>query len=226
MTKRLERALIAAVLAAGALFASLGVAQGQTSSNRAGGIAARGTQLAMLTETGANLTAGRASSAPMGYARFCEANPGECGRGNGKGGRVALDAAGFEQLRAVNADINARIQPLTDLEHFGEVERWSYPDDGYGDCEDYVLLKRRTLIALGWPMETLLIAVVRDRNGDGHAVLMVATDHGDLVLDNQEGEILPWYETGYRYVKRQKQGAPDSWVSLGDVAAPPTVGRN
>ena len=27
----------------------------------------------------------------------------------------------------------------------GVVERWSYPDDGYGDCEDYVLLKRRAL---------------------------------------------------------------------------------
>ncbi len=89
-----------------------------------------------------------------------------------------------------------------------------------------MLLKRRTLISLGWPAETLLIAVVRDKRGDGHSVLMVATDHGDLVLDNQEAEILPWYETGYRYVKRQKQGDPDAWVSLGDVGAPATVGRN
>jgi transglutaminase-like cysteine proteinase BTLCP len=30
------------------------------------------------------------------------------------------------------------------------VERWSYPNDGYGDCEDYVLLKRRILIESGW----------------------------------------------------------------------------
>lgn len=216
MIKRLERALVAAVLAAGALFAAAGVAQGQTNSNR----------FAMLSEGGANLVAGRATTAPLGYVHFCEQNPGDCGRGNGKGGRVALDAESLQQLRAVNADINNRIQPLTDLEHFGEVERWSYPDDGYGDCEDYVLLKRRTLVALGWPVETLLIAVVRDKKGDGHAVLMVATDHGDLVLDNQESEILPWFETGYRYVKRQKQGTPDSWVSLGDVAAPSTVGRN
>jgi hypothetical protein len=29
---------------------------------------------------------------------------------------------------------------MTDLEHWGTIEKWSYPDDGYGDCEDYVLL--------------------------------------------------------------------------------------
>ena len=37
------------------------------------------------------------------------------------------------------------------MEHWGVVERWSYPDDGYGDCEDYVLLKRRMLMQAGWP---------------------------------------------------------------------------
>ena len=36
---------------------------------------------------------------------------------------------------------------MTDMDHWGAVEKWSYPDDGYGDCEDYVLLKRRMLIA-------------------------------------------------------------------------------
>ena len=42
--------------------------------------------------------------------------------------------------------VNDSIAPVTDLEHWGVVEKWSYPDDGYGDCEDYVLLKRRMLI--------------------------------------------------------------------------------
>ena len=76
----------------------------------------------------------------------------------------------------VNAWVNESIKPMTDLEHWGVVERWNYPDDGYGDCEDYVLLKRRMLMQAGWPREALLITVVRDQKGDGHAVLTVKTD--------------------------------------------------
>ena len=75
---------------------------------------------------------------------------------------------------------------MTDLEHWGVVEKWSYPEDGYGDCEDYVLLKRRMLMQSGWPREALLITVVRDRKGDGHAVLTVKTDKGEYILDNQD----------------------------------------
>ena len=96
------------------------------------------------------------------------------------------------------------------------VERWSYPDDGYGDCEDYVLLKRRMLMQAGWPRQALLITVVRDKHGDGHAVLTVKTDKGEFILDNQNEEILLWSETGYRFVKRQSQNDPNVWVALGD----------
>jgi predicted transglutaminase-like cysteine proteinase len=36
------------------------------------------------------------------------------------------------------------------------------------------------------------------------------------VLDNQNENVLPWTETGYRFVKRQSQGDQNVWVSLGD----------
>ena len=85
----------------------------------------------------------------------------------------------------INKWVNEPIKPMTDLEHWGVVEKWSYPDDGYGDCEDYVLLKRRMLIQAGWPREALLITVVRDKKGEGHAVLTVKTDKGEFILDNQ-----------------------------------------
>ena len=75
------------------------------------------------------------------------------------------------------------------MEHWGVVERWNYPDDGYGDCEDYVLLKRKLLMQAGWPREALLITVVRDKKGDGHAVLTVKTDRGEYILDNQTGDL-------------------------------------
>jgi Bacterial transglutaminase-like cysteine proteinase BTLCP len=48
----------------------------------------------------------------------------------------------------------------------GTIKKWSCPDDGCGDCEDYVPLRRCLLIQAGWPREALLITVVRDREDD------------------------------------------------------------
>jgi len=164
--------------------------------------------------------------APIGWVEFCASNPGECATIPSAPLDVVLTAQAFQDLLSVNRYVNESVKPLTDLEHWGTIEKWSYPDDGYGDCEDYVLLKRRLLIQAGWPREALLITVVRDRNDEGHAVLTVKTDRGEFILDNQVEGILPWFETGYRFVKRQSQKNPNVWVSLGDPPpAPTTVAR-
>ena len=52
---------------------------------------------------------------------------------------------------------------MTDLDLYGRIEHWTYPA-AMGDCEDYVLLKRRLLRERGWPSSALLITVVRDEN--------------------------------------------------------------
>jgi len=162
--------------------------------------------------------------APIGWTEFCAAQPAECATIPTMPRDVVLSAKAMRDLQRVNRWVNENIKPMTDLEHWGVIERWSYPDDGYGDCEDYVLLKRRLLLGAGWPREALLITVVRDKKDEGHAVLTVKTDRGEFILDNQAEEILPWSETGYRFVKRQSQHDPNVWVSLGDPRpAPPTV---
>lgn len=171
-----------------------------------------------------HLADGRTTTAPMGFVRFCTGNPHECDAMGGSSPVMRLDAQRSAELDRVNRTVNDTIQPETDLDHFGETERWTYPDDGSGDCEDYVLEKRRRLINIGWPTSVLLITVVRDHEGDGHAVLTVITDKGDLILDNQEPAILSWKDTGYRFVKRQSQSSPAAWVSLGETAVPPVVG--
>ena len=48
------------------------------------------------------------------------------------------------------------------------------------------------LMEAGWPREALLITVVRDKKGEGHAVLTVKTDKGEFILDNQEDRVLLW----------------------------------
>jgi predicted transglutaminase-like cysteine proteinase len=166
---------------------------------------------------------GEPTRAPIGWVEFCIEYKPECATRPSTPRDVVLTPKAWADMVKVNAWVNDSIHPVTDLEHWGVVERWNYPDDGKGDCEDYVLLKRRMLIQAGWPREALLITVVRDKKGDGHAVLTVKTNRGEFVLDNQETQVLPWNKTGYRFVKRQSQSDPNTWVALGEPRAPATV---
>jgi predicted transglutaminase-like cysteine proteinase len=159
---------------------------------------------------------GDVTRAPIGWVEFCIEYKSECATKPSAARDVVLTPKAWTDLVRVNAWVNDSIKPLTDLEHWGVVERWSFPDDGYGDCEDYVLAKRRMLIKAGWPREALLITVVRDKKGEGHAVLTVKTDKGEYILDNQNENVVAWTETGYRFVKRQSQSDQNVWVSLGD----------
>jgi len=169
------------------------------------------------------IAVGAITRAPIGWVGFCiEYNP-ECKTTPSVPRDVVLSADAWKDLQRVNLWVNTNIKPMTDMDHWGVVERWNYPDDGYGDCEDYVLEKRRMLVKAGWPREALLITVVRDHNGDGHAVLTVKTDKGEFILDNETDDVLPWTETGYRFVKRQSQSDPNTWVSLGDGSPAPAT---
>ena len=162
------------------------------------------------------ISVGPSARAPIGWTDFCAQSPRECEGRPLEARDVVLSQKAWKDLVRINKWVNDSIKPMTDMDHWGVIERWSYPDDGYGDCEDYVLLKRRTLMEAGWPREALLITVVRDRKGDGHAVLTVKTDKGEFILDNQEDQILLWSETSYHFVKRQSQADQNVWVSLGD----------
>jgi predicted transglutaminase-like cysteine proteinase len=155
---------------------------------------------------------------PFGWIQFCQdyAPKWECDASPTVARDVVLSSSAWRDLIHINRWVNDSVLPITDEEHWGMVEHWSYPDDGYGDCDNYVLLKRKMLIEAGWPREALLITVVRDRNGDGHAVLTVKSSKGEFILDNQTQDILLWFETGYQFVKRQSQTDPNTWVSLGD----------
>ena len=83
-----------------------------------------------------------------------------------------------------------------------------------GDCEEFALTKRRNLIALGWPSRALRIAVARTGSGEGHAVLVVKSSRGDLVLDNRTDEIKPWTQTDLRWVKIQSGDNPRLWYTM------------
>lgn len=130
-------------------------------------------------------------------------------------GAIALDSAKLAELDRVNRAVNEAVRFATDKDAFGVDDLWTYPTDK-GDCEDFVLLKRKRLIDLGWPRGALLVTVVRAKRGGGHALLSVVTDLGDYVLDNRTNRIRPWADAPYTYVKRQSPADQNVWLDLGD----------
>ncbi|KQP06106.1 MAG: transglutaminase-like cysteine peptidase [Methylobacterium sp.] len=150
---------------------------------------------------------------------FCARYPRECAVDAREPARITLTPAIRATLDSVNRRVNERIRPITDMAHWGVVDRWDFPDDGAGDCEDFQLLKRRMLVERGLPRRALRMTVVIDDIGEGHAVLMVRTDRGDLILDNKTNAILSGPRTGYTFIKREGQDGL-AWVTLNGGASP------
>nr|WP_245435427.1 transglutaminase-like cysteine peptidase [Microvirga calopogonii] len=148
-----------------------------------------------------------------GWVEFCHRNPEECTIDLGQPEMIPLTEGLAALLSSVNVSVNHSVLPVTDQEHWGIVDLWSYPTDGMGDCEDYQLLKRKMLVEAGLPRRALRMTVVLDENGEGHAVLTVRTDRGDLILDNKTDNVLEWSRTNYRYIKRESAEAA-GWVYL------------
>lgn len=154
------------------------------------------------------------TSQPIGHYDFCKRNAEDCSP-NAEIGVAKLTKAAWEKMVEVNETVNVAVFPRTDEEMHGVAEFWSYPT-AEGDCEDYVLLKQYMLERAGFLRSALLITVVRQPSGDGHAVLTVRTDKGDFILDNLEEGILDWKQTQYRYLKRQSEKNSAKWVGISD----------
>lgn len=168
-----------------------------------------------LTNVAFIQTATEITSIPVGHLEFCKSRPAECQAYDQVVQATVLNDEIWQQLVSINAFHNQNIVPVTDDQLYQVAEFWTYPN-GYGDCEDFALIKRRDLIAAGWHPSTLMIAVVKEANGNGHAVLIARTDRGDMVLDNQAGDIRLWNETGYKFIKRQSQAHAGQWVDMID----------
>ncbi len=130
-----------------------------------------------------------------------------------------MTAERWSEVSALNQAVNSYIEPADDIALYGEREYWALPVNA-GDCEDYVLLKKKFLVQAGFPASSLLITVVLDEKQEGHAVLTLVTADGDYVLDNRRDAILPAAETGYRLLKRQSPLDPRQWVRLASDVKP------
>jgi predicted transglutaminase-like cysteine proteinase len=203
------KALIAAILLNGTLCACVSAPNDVSAISASSGIPVRSGPFEPSVSMG-----GREVKPPSGFLAFCERNPGECRISRGQNSAVALTQETWEKLETVNDVVNQAVRPLDDSEHYGIAEFWTVPVDGQGDCEDYVLAKRKMLTLLGLPPAALRIAVVWNSNQVRHAILTIVTDRGDYVLDNAQGDILPAEKTGYRWIERQDAASPTGWVAM------------
>jgi predicted transglutaminase-like cysteine proteinase len=155
----------------------------------------------------------------VAWSEFCQRYPSECIVDLAQPAAITLTQAVWNALLDVNQRVNKAIKALSDYNHWGAVDRWDFPEDGYGDCEDYQLLKRKLLREKGLSQRAMRMTVVIDELGEGHAVLMVRTDRGDFILDNRTSAVRAWDQTSYTFVKREGQDSA-RWVSLGGVISP------
>lgn len=131
--------------------------------------------------------------APLGLQIFCISQQTHCARGGKAQVEITNDL--MHTLELTNARVNQSIRPLKDTN--GDI--WSI-HAAAGDCEDYALTKRAYLVERGVPLNALRIATAYTSSGEAHAVLVLRSDQGDLVLDNRHNAIQHWHQTDLEWV--------------------------
>jgi predicted transglutaminase-like cysteine proteinase len=140
---------------------------------------------------------------PKQYVEFRQRRPESCVLT----GEVTMEWSHLlhDLLTEVNEAVNAEIELVSDPDNLGVEERWDIPSDCRGDCEDFALVKRERLKALGIPSAALTMAIgFHEVQFFPHAVLLVETTTGTWVLDNLYDDVLCWDALPYRYSRRER----------------------
>ena len=101
----------------------------------------------------------------------------------------------FNKLSLINQGVNELIEYQPDLDTYGTKDHWALPTEslkmGFGDCEDYVIMKMALLKKLNIPTKAMSLVVLKDTDRNlYHAVLAVSTNQGTFILDNVRSRVL------------------------------------
>ncbi len=162
---------------------------------------------------------------PLGFIKFCAKNKSECTleRFSDTRKEVDLDSASWEKISAVHKQVNASIIPAHDIDIHGFMDHWSFAETGYGDCEDYALVKRNALLKKGFPPSALLLTTTITEQGERHVVLSVITNMGDIVLDNRFDKPRFLDSLDYYWLARQDPDNLMRWLAVKDQSKPQMV---
>lgn len=122
----------------------------------------------------------------------------------------------LKKIEAVNVSVNRLVSYSKDADVHGKLDYWATPSEilasGKGDCEDYAILKLAALRQAGIKAESMTLVVLREsRRNFYHAVLTVAVEGKNYVLDNLRDTVLtdrqlPEYQALYSL------GTERAWV--------------
>ena len=98
----------------------------------------------------------------------------------------------YQTAKKVNAMMNKK-KYIVDNKNWGKSDYWATPVEFMargGDCEDFAIAKYAALRALGVQENRLRILILQDQKKNmPHAVLVVYTEKGPMILDNQIKEM-------------------------------------
>lgn len=128
----------------------------------------------------------------------------------------AKDKRFVAKLEVVNSAVNAAVRYAPDSRTYGRRDYWAGVPEivaaGKGDCEDYAILKMAALLRAGVPQHSMSVVVLYDNGHKAfHAVLAVATDQGNYILDNMRSEVYV-DSTQTDYQPLYSLGAGKAWL--------------
>jgi predicted transglutaminase-like cysteine proteinase len=101
-----------------------------------------------------------------------------------------------EQLKKINLYLNALLPQFDAITHKQE-EHWATPKEflevGYGDCEEYALIKFYSLLRLGFDADKLYLLIAKEKFRGGRHMVVAYFDtpkRAPLILDNLSFKIL------------------------------------
>lgn len=158
-------------------------AQGMTISS-----AARSVASALPVQIAAS---GLSERAAFSRQLFCLEYADACGveRAN----KVAFTSKLRTKLASVNRSVNRDMPDIRARREFFSLTAMS------AGGEDHAMMKRRLLIKAGIPADAMTLATVTNAEGRRHSVLIVATSHGEMVLDHHTSDIVKRRDSGYSF---------------------------
>lgn len=150
-----------------------------------------------------------ALAGPAGWQAMCARSPELC---NTRAAQRAPGATAQEmnQLNAINDMVNAAIHPRNEA---AGADVWTLSPRS-GDCDDYAVTKKWTLLRAGWREDRLRFATMLTETNEMHVVLTVDTAQGMLILDNRSNRVATLRQVearGYHLLAVEGEGPGGSW---------------
>lgn len=145
---------------------------------------------------------------------------------SGDSGILQITPVLREKIAEINYEANMDITWTSDEVAWGVDDLWELPcvfkGKMYDDCDSIVLWKFKKLLEAGLPSAPMMFVQGYDELGEGHAILVIATQEGDIALDNRQHDLTTVQHLkslGYNLMWRTASGADFAgpWVYM-----PPT----